>query len=461
MSIILASYISNSKNTAYFMNSLKIDGRTITLYNDKDSTFSSSVDIPEQSMPEINSVPYPVKRAYNVGELISDSDKASDCTAKLQEYIDTCAENGGGALFLGAGVYRVTTLELKSRVSLIGLGPTQTIIKRIVNNATSYDKSFIYVSPGCIGFNIQDLSINGDCVVTGSEDPVYQISGYTSYTEGDYVTGLYIASCPTVANYTDGRTSIVNAYLPLESTGSLEHNSPYKFSSISNVVICGFTKHGLYIGTNVTNLSLNNVTCNINKGDGISCNGNNILMNNIVVCGNGSNGLYLGGTLNKATNVRADFNGKYNHMESSGIYLDGSYNSITNVSTKYNWSTGIKIITAYNSICNSICDANGPTYDDNENARLLNPKDVPQMYVSGNGHTIHNAKFFNYRANTNVTISLTSIQMDNITNSEIDCLIMPNSGAVNPLYDNNAIDHNEYYNHSDYGNNIISLRFIS
>ena len=457
MSVILASYISNSKNTAYFMNSLKLEDRTITLYNDKDDTYSSSIEIPEQSLPDINSVPYPMKRAYNVGEKITDDDKARDCTAQLQEYIDTCSENGGGALLLGGGVYRVTTLRLKPRVSLVGLGPTQTIIKRIVNSIANYDHSFIYIPPECVGCSVSNLSINGDCRISTSEDQIYQVSGYTSYTEGDYVTGLYIASCPLIASYINNTP--VDAYLPLESTGAIDYNSPYKFASIDNVIITGFTGNGLYIGSNVTNLNLNNVTCNINKGHGISCQGINVLMSNIVVCGNGENGMYLGGTLNKINSIRADHNGKYNHMESSGIYIDGSYNTVSNIGAKYNWCAGVTIKTGYNTVSDCICDANGATYDDIEQARLLNPKDVPQMYISGNGHTVYNTKFLNYRANSNVTISLTPIQMEEMTNSSIDCLVMPETGAMNPLYNGATINQSEY--NGRYGNNVITLRFGS
>ena len=60
MANVLANYISNNTNTAYFMNALKLDreNRTITLYNTTDQAFSSSVQIPEQAAPNIDNVPF-------------------------------------------------------------------------------------------------------------------------------------------------------------------------------------------------------------------------------------------------------------------------------------------------------------------------------------------------------------------------------------------------------------------
>ena len=55
---------------------------------------------------------------YNVKDFGAIGDGQSNDTAALQEAIDKCNKNAGGEVVVPPGVYRISTLHMKSNVEL-------------------------------------------------------------------------------------------------------------------------------------------------------------------------------------------------------------------------------------------------------------------------------------------------------------------------------------------------------
>ena len=258
---------------------------------------------------------------------------SGDNTDIIQNKIDELSESGGGVVWLGSGIYYISGLTMKPKVSLMGNGETKTILYRLenqtINSSISVSddyhsgRSFIQIPVNCSGCNISNMTLYGGATIAESSDKSAQVSGVVTYNDKTIINGINFLNTPSTCTDVDGNTS--NAYNAHRSSDEFTDLTPYKFCKIENVSIIGFSGSGLIIGVNCENIMINNVTSNMNRYEGFINAGTAIQSNNIEIIGNGGHGLYELGFTNQYNNIKSLYNGKYSHSTLYGIYIDGEY----------------------------------------------------------------------------------------------------------------------------------------
>ena len=102
----------------------------------------------------------------NVADFGAVPDGTTDCTDSIQAAIDHANLSGGGAVYLNSGVYMISGLTMRSRVSLIGKGQDLTELRMIVGSNQD----------AIVGVNIEsvtlkDLRINGQYLLGEYNEP--------------------------------------------------------------------------------------------------------------------------------------------------------------------------------------------------------------------------------------------------------------------------------------------------
>lgn len=102
----------------------------------------------------------------NVADFGAVPDGETDCTDSIQAAIDHANLSGGGAVYLNSGVYMISGLTMRSRVSLIGKGQDLTELRMIVGSNQD----------AIVGVNIEsvtlkDLRINGQYLLGEYNEP--------------------------------------------------------------------------------------------------------------------------------------------------------------------------------------------------------------------------------------------------------------------------------------------------
>lgn len=102
----------------------------------------------------------------NVADFGAVPDGETDCTDSIQAAIDYANLSGGGAVYLNSGVYMISGLTMRSRVSLIGKGQDLTELRMIVGSNQD----------AIVGVNIEsvtlkDLRINGQYLLGEYNEP--------------------------------------------------------------------------------------------------------------------------------------------------------------------------------------------------------------------------------------------------------------------------------------------------
>ena len=388
MNTVLLKAMRANETRAVAMTNLKIseDKSKLTLYAVEDESFESSVELPSYNDATCYTTKMPCSTVYNVDEYITEEDKANS-TAIIQELIDMCYENGGGTLWFGSNIYYVTGLVLKSKVYLKGNGIGSTILYRLINqnipDASISDDyhsghAFISIPVNSSGCGVSNMSIYGDCSLSTLDSN--QMAGSATYNENSIVNGIMYYNAPLVA--TDSNGNGVNGY-EVHYNSNITNLTPYKFSTLENISIIGFSGSGIIIGVNCENITLNNVSSHLNRYEGIINAGKHVISSNIMVNGNGGNGIYDLGSSNLYDNVSSMYNGKYDHKSTYGISIIGDYCKMNNIFSGSNYATGIYVEGTYNNITNIHADANGArSVLDSEGAND-NPLDVPQVHLKG------------------------------------------------------------------------------
>lgn len=463
----VAKYIQSGDNVANILNALKWDGesKTLSLYSTNNEEYKSSVELPIYDNRDAVEVERPVRGMYNIGYLISDDDRLSDCTTKVQHYIDLCAEDGGGVIRFGTGVYKISTLTIPNSVSLVGNGPGNTILYRVINGHTEGEteivynsKGFIYIPAGARGITIKDMTLYGGVVLENTKDEDYQVSGRTTYTDSKIATGIYVASCP-MAETNEGLA--IQPY-SIHTGSGLNYSTPYKYITLDNLAIIGFSGSGIFIGANASNIAISNVTSNINRYAGLVSAGSHTQISNFIANGNGDNGILHAGVYNKYSNIECSYNGKYNHLNAAGFFVDSNDVIVSNLECRFSYSRGVVIDGDRCQFVNVICDANGSrdSYDESDDQPANNnPRDVDQIVLSGN-HITFRGSVCNYRAGETIKVSRKPVEATNLANSIVELSVLRDSAEYNCTVNGTDIAENLINNTDLITNGVLTIILI-
>lgn len=465
MSNIKFSYFNDGTNKAVAMNALKIseDKKKLTLYALEDTSFESNVELPDYDSTISISTKSPVKGIINIGEYITDM--SGDSTDIIQNKIDELSDSGGGIVWLGSGVYYISGLTMKPKVSIVGNGETKTILYRLENktitsNVTVSDdfhsgRSFIQVPVNCSGCSISNMTLYGGATIAESSDKSTQVAGIVTYNENNIINGINFLNAPLSMTDADGNSS--NPYKVHKSSEEYTDLTPYKFCKVENVSIIGFSGSGLIVGINCDNIIINNVTSNMNRYEGFINAGTSIQSSNIELIGNGGHGLYDLGSTNQYNNIKVLYNGKFSHLTLYGVYMDGEYSSINNIICSFNYCTGVKIAGIYNSISSLLSNCNGGRSSQDENGANANALDLSSIILTGESNSIQGRITNSY--NNSYKVALRSFEMDeNANNCIVDLLVSSNSGyRKSIIWPEQSLDHDVYNDSENFGNNYIKL----
>ncbi len=102
----------------------------------------------------------------NVADFGAVPDGETDCTDSIQAAIDHANLSGGGAVYLNSGVYMISGLTMRSRVSLIGKGQDLTELRMIVGSNQD-----AIVGTNIESVTLKDLRINGQYLLGEYNEP--------------------------------------------------------------------------------------------------------------------------------------------------------------------------------------------------------------------------------------------------------------------------------------------------
>ena len=104
-----------------------------------------------------------IQLSINVKDFGAKGDGTQDDTTLIQKAIDACFNSGGGWVLIPAGTYKTTaSIQLKSKVKLIGAGTNSTVIKKSgVYNAINAGKDGDYVNNRADAVGLFHMQIDG------------------------------------------------------------------------------------------------------------------------------------------------------------------------------------------------------------------------------------------------------------------------------------------------------------
>ena len=399
--------LSDGTDVAYAMDSIRLesDNRTITLFSSLKDTFFSQIQLPSYSG---GSGSEPIAGVYNFDQYCPTANRG-DCTNYLDTLLMEVLDNGGGTIKFGTGTYVFEPISLPSNITLEGLGPGKTIFRRKINvaglgeNDSIYScKGLFHIPAGAVNITIKGITFDGYGTLAASDDQHFQMAPNVTFNDTNNVNAIHIDS--TDASSKGDNSTTINPYRVVTGNqladiyGDQAGTSlPNKFINIEDVIIIGFSGSGIYIGGNVTGISLRNVRLQSNKYAGIVSLGSRNQFNNIIACGNYRNGIYVGGVDDVLNNVISMYNGIGDHANSAGIYINGNRIQISNTNSRYNYCTGININGLGTNI-SAVLDSNGSmrTSEGVDTVAPTAANQVPQLSVQGSCHrietSIHNTK---------------------------------------------------------------------
>ena len=135
MANVKATTMSDGTNTAYFLNTFKVDDDMLILCNEENELINTTVDLRllrTQSDGEETSVSGDGRqKVYYANNHITESMANNNCTSAFNTLILDVYNNGGGVIKLDGIVYVVSAIYLLPGVYIEGAGMGNTIIKRL------------------------------------------------------------------------------------------------------------------------------------------------------------------------------------------------------------------------------------------------------------------------------------------------------------------------------------------
>lgn len=193
---------------------------------------------------------------YNVKGYGAAGDGATDDTTAIQSAITQANTDGGGIIFFPEGTYRVTSLQLYSKLMLVGCGHGITILKKVNSfNGTGTTAPIIrgYTEDSALShITICDMTLDGNRASqsggTGDGNAMgIRVGGWNDFTLRD----VYIQDC-----WTDG------LYFCGYGTSNLTEGIGYQ---VTNVVITNSRRNNCSI---VTGYDFQFVNCTFDNANG-------------------------------------------------------------------------------------------------------------------------------------------------------------------------------------------------
>lgn len=256
----------------------------------------------------------------------------TDDTSAIQLAIDTLQNNGtvdspGDVLFFPAGVYCVTGIILKDRVSLQGSGRGSTRIKLCDN--TNANANVITVPDSYNAGFIRSLTVDGNRANNAS-------AGH----------GIYFATTPSGGQSFSFYQHTVGAF-------------GYKHINIHDITSGNCNLSGVYIEPSNYSTFIEMSTFSHNGQDGLTTFCSDSHFSNLYCEKNGRANMYISGSNNKIINSKSLWGGRIDNTL-GGIYCTGSVNTFVNCESQDCYTHGFHIRSANNKfVC---CDSNTNGY---------------------------------------------------------------------------------------------------
>lgn len=336
----------------------------------------------------------------------------TDCGDSLQHMIDVAHTVGGAVIQFGEGDYFFHNLILRSGVILKGAGRGHTVLHRLDKDAT-YPKTaeyankvnknfmsnaaFILIPQAAANIGIEDLSIVGVFRRRIFED---SRSMNNDYQDSEVVDGIKFEDFFDEDGknlYTKAKVTNENPKGHLDNYEGLTYSSRfleessvrrcYKNCLIRNVMIRGFSGHGIYVGKENYSITFRDFITVNNLMNGIQNNGSDNFFCGGYIEGNGRYGIYdLGGNC-KFSDLKVIWNGECFH-DGAGIYCQAARSTYVNVEIQDNYCTGLYLGGRDNICTNIVSDCNGYRSGWNLNHKWVGgntntPQDCYLIYVTG------------------------------------------------------------------------------
>lgn len=276
-------------------------------------------------------------------------DGTTDDTQAIQDAIDSMPY--GGTVIFSKKTYRFSTITMKLKIRLIGMGIGNTILSQLDGT----NANGIVIPPNCCCGELSDMTI------TAIDN--------TSATKGH---GVYISEVTGDNIATGGRLINWNTY-----ADSTELSANYKYLYAHDLYICKFND-GINLDRCKYAIRVSRIYVYACLRYGIYDNSSDNVFDNMYLESCGSSGLYEIGSNNKWMNIKSIWNNTddydwdleqeptYGELaftqvtdNTAAVYIKGNRNSFINVEAQDNCGHGFLIWGHGNELTNLLADSNG------------------------------------------------------------------------------------------------------
>ena len=276
-------------------------------------------------------------------------DGVTDDTAAIQAAIDSMPY--GGTVLFSKKTYRFSTITMKLKTRLIGMGIGNTILSQL----DGVNANGIVIPPNCCCGELANMTI------TSIDN--------TSATKG---AGVYVSQVTGDNIATGGRLANWNTY-----ADSAELSANYKYLYVHDLYICKFND-GINLDRCKYAIRVSKIYVYACLRYGVYDNSTDNVFDNMYLESCGSSGLYEIGSNNKWMNIKSIWNNiddydwdleqepshtdkafQYVTDNTAAVYIKGSRNSFVNVEAQDNCGHGFLIWGHGNELTNLLADSNG------------------------------------------------------------------------------------------------------
>jgi hypothetical protein len=411
MANVKATTMSDGTNTAYFLNALKIDDDMLILYNEENELMNATLELnllraQLGNEEETSASGDGRQKVYYANNHITEITANSNCTSALNNLILSVYNNGGGVIKLDGIVYVVSAIYLLPGVYIEGAGMGNTIIKRLEGTQLGGDfidresigHGFVNVKKDSCNVGLRNLTLHGNCI---NNPDTENMVNYIDFTPGEAtIHGLAFQDCENAYSSSGGAINVIDNLELCNDPGSIittgAEERVRKYALIENVAIIGFSGHGVYIGGNNKEITLNNVQIIDNFKTGIKNHGTDCVFNQVRVKNVYDDGIDNQGNNNRFNNIHLSSNGLNKHS-GYALHCYANNNTFVNIHLIDNWCNGI-YIHGNNNIFNALLiDSNGYRSKLSSEEWSMIPQDTTLIYMNSCQKCIIQASISNYR----------------------------------------------------------------
>lgn len=352
-----------------------------------------------------------------------------DLTDIINGLVEELNGLGGGTIVFGGGTYKARYINLKSKVSLIGVGRSITILTKIAGSV-EHD-AFIYIPPTSCLNQIIGMTITGPA----AQDPDYTDNGTPSFllsSDTARVHGIKVDDVGT-DNAPDPWIEFSN-----EGTegGSMSPTAPrtYKNVLIHDVICSRFGLSGFYVGNNCFSVYIDNSIAYANRKHGFEIYGSDCYYTLLhaekngkcgiwAVCGNckfQSMKLIWNGFIEPDAIWSASENSNYTGLGKNwGLYARTGRSNFCMIEVQDNYAGGIMIDSTQSQFAGMLIDAGG--------YRRLGAGQGAQLYdalaIANSNQIIFSGQIANYKESSSTPHYLNAVNIKWLTKSIVDLII--------------------------------------